>query len=148
MRATLERIADRCRRGLELDPADRMALAIGLGGWLSGSYSTLDAAFGVKRQPGERTNKTVRNTRERDALIRRLAAEHYSQHRYPAGVMARDLTRYRTTAWRADKQKRDTPANYAGTSREGMFLIMRCGAPPDSPRQIRRILQDDSPDMN
>jgi len=96
MRALLERIADYSRRGEPLEATYRMALAVGIQSWLSGSCDSLDEAFQVKRSPGQRSNAFF----SRDQLIRHCAANYYATSVNVSADLVRDWGRYTSSAWR------------------------------------------------
>lgn len=141
-------------RGLELlrriaeerhEPADLSALALRLRAYLShapAGYS-LEDAFGLSVGPGgepwyARERRAGRD-RELCALVERF-------HRPDASVRERALwlqilvKRYGSGCWPRDSASGVMPEHYRGTEKEYLFRAFAFCPPPESDRQLSKIL--------
>lgn len=115
---------------------------------ISGDEESLDAAFGLKPGPGERSWRTISALQRRDDLIRQVAAEHY------AGMTAREagerisieLGRFRNSHdWRRSRAATTCP--FTGPKAK-WWQILRLIDRPIGASRIRQILANERPPID
>jgi hypothetical protein len=137
----LHDIAERCRRGDPLDPAQAQWLGNCLNVFLSQRANHLDEAFGIRAMRGGVPWRTEYAMRVRDAALRALAQSLDRSWSLRARVLEiRRLTvSYAASSWRWDKSHSEMPAHYLGTVKEHIWTAFHSGAP--MPIGVRRLYQ-------
>lgn len=105
---------------------------------------TLEAALDLDCDPGQHRWWTQRNLTERDAIIRKIADEHFPELEVGAAARAivREATRYHMGSRRLERDV--VPAERSGSVRELLRRALSAGDGqfPESARHVRRILDD------
>jgi hypothetical protein len=139
-RAALSRIAAACRLGIPIETNDRIALAVAVESWLSGSAPSLDTAFNVRRGRGQRSNRTTAAKHSRDDLLRECAQRFTGNRRKKAEQIATAGARYTAGPWRHDRAKPTLPPAYAGTPKAVFWEILKSGEKIPAWRRLMCIL--------
>ena len=120
-------------------------LATSLAKFLEHGCENLNEAFGIRQEHGGIPWWRERAIRTRDQALRDLSRSQFSH----LGLSARAeeihamATRYASTTWPRDSQRRDMPDRYAGTPMRFIWRAFRSGAKmPVSRRHLRSLLAD------
>lgn len=141
--ARLRELVSRHEGGDELD----RWLAASLSTYLEGADKglSLEEAFGVATAQGQPPWWRQEAHEKRDEAIR-LVADHFGNIgiTQQADEILKTANRYITTAWRRDRDRDEPPPEYAGTEREHLWKALQAtgGKFPESPRHVRRILEE------
>ena len=141
----LEAIHSRCTDDLPLTPDLRDWLADAIGRYLEHSCDSLNEAFGLIQGHGGVPWWRERAIRERDAALRDLAGDHFSDLSVyaRAKAVAEISERYQTTCWPRDRELDRMPARYNGTVKQQLWRAFQSGAKmPVSERRLRTLLAD------
>lgn len=144
-----ERISDRIARlvavheklRLSEDP-DMLAHAKSLDGYLRGLHPSLDAAFGLKTEPGGRKPATVLRVERVHTLLRQEAIDRGvagQPIKVQAETLRKVLIHYEAHGWLRDLSREEPPKKDAG-----LWEIMRAshGQPPRSFARLWQILSE------
>jgi hypothetical protein len=140
---TLHAIQSRCADDLPLSPELRCWLAESLDRYLGHSCDNLNDAFGVTQGHGGVPWWRERAIRRRDAVLRTLSREYYSELSVygRAKAVAEISGRYNTTCWPRDRSLDEMPERYRGTPKEHLWGAFRSEAKmPVSERRLRTLL--------
>ena len=144
---TLLRLVAHLRDGTDLPADDRRHIALAVETWLTGNATTLDAAFHVQPQPGQRSLPTQFARQRRDDLIRQAAAR-FAQGDTPAAQarwLAERWRRYAGTAWSRERHLDAPPAHRAGTVEALFWQAMKVADVVLRERTVRQILAASTP---
>ena len=124
-----------------LAPEDLEAHLDALDGIVHDGLSS-DEALDLLSAKSERTHKTASAFLRRNAALRDLAATHYAalSEAEQARRLARDLARYRATAWASERLLAECPGHRIGTPSGYCWRILRALDRPISAERIRHVL--------
>lgn len=146
--ATLREIRDRCQGGVPLELDQARFLYQTLDKFLSHRCRNFEEALNLRYGRGGIPWWREDANRARDTALRELARRYLGSHSITARARAVHAlaVRYAASAWRFDRDRKDPPRQYLGTSREWLWRAFASGAPmPIGERQLRTILVDDPP---
>ena len=106
---------------------------------------SLDEAFGVRHQRGQRTRSTVAAHVERDRLVVEAVAAHYANksREHAAELLAADLERYAASGWqRGECDLDEFPSRLGGKIYKFCWLILKAKNLPIGAPRIKQILAD------
>jgi hypothetical protein len=140
---TLHAIHNRCMGDLPLTPDLRNWLANSLGRYLGHDCENLNEAFGLIQGHGGVPWWHERAIRQRNAALRALSRETYSDISVysRAKAIAEISERYQTTCWPRDRQLSEMPECYQDTPKAHLWRAFKSEAKmPVSARRLRTLL--------
>ncbi len=139
----LRRVYDRLRLQLPLAGQDAASLAAGLQRYFE-SGCTLDQAFGVQLDRGERHPGTSDALTRRDDALRAAGAK-LGADGSTARILGELLARYERTAWRHDCTAEACPPKWIGQINADLWAALKANPRVVGESQIRKILAQSAP---
>jgi len=136
-------VAALCRTGRPIPEPLACWLAESLLSYLDHRCHSLNEAFGLRSPRGGVPWRMEEAIRKRDAALRELARQHFTDLTPAARVsrIYRISSQYAASAWLSDCKAASLPESYRGSAKEFLWHAFKSGAAmPLCLRQLRAIL--------